>query len=113
MRVVATRDLSVAQHKSEDVGEEDDLTNLLTGDQRGGAPNLFTPNSRVHHHGGAGRVVPSIWTAREHLGWPPYQGPWRWSQEGGLRPDRRDLGAMEEQDEGSIGRSPDLSFCKE
>ena len=37
-------------------------------------------------------------------------GTWRWSQEGGLVPDRRDLGAMEEQDEGSIGRSPNLSF---
>ena len=32
------------------------------------------------------------------------------SQEGGLSPDRRDLGATEEQDEGSIGRSPNLSF---
>ena len=30
---------------------------------------------------------------------------WRWSQEGGLVPDWRDLGVMEEQDEGSIGRS--------
>ena len=39
-----------------------------------------------------------------------YVGTWRWSQEGGLVPDRRDLGAMEEQDEGSIGRSPNLSF---
>ena len=47
---------------------------------------------------------------RGHLGWPPGQGPWRWSQEGKLRPDGRDLGAMEAQDEGSIGRSPDLSF---
>ena len=27
-----------------------------------------------------------------------------------LCPDRRDLGATEEQDEGSIGRSPNLSF---
>ena len=39
-------------------------------------------------------------------------GTWRWSQEGGLVPDRRDLGAMEEQDEGSIGRSPNLSFVE-
>ena len=48
-----------AHHQSEEGGEEDHLTNFLTGGQRGGAPNLFTPNSRVHHHGGAGRVVPS------------------------------------------------------
>ena len=45
---------------------------------------------------------------------PPFgrghQGLWRWSQEGGLGPDGRDLGVMEEQDEGSIGRSPNLSF---
>ena len=47
---------------------------------------------------------------RVHLGRPPCQGSWRCGQEGGLRPDRRDLGAMEEQDEGSIGRSPNLSF---
>ena len=47
---------------------------------------------------------------RGHLGWPPCQGPCRWGREGGLSPDRRDLGAMEEQDEGSIGRSPNLSF---
>ena len=47
---------------------------------------------------------------RGHLGWPPCEGSWRWSHEGGLGPDRRDLGATEEQDEGSIGRSPNLSF---
>ena len=47
---------------------------------------------------------------RGHLGRPPCQGSWRCGQEGGVRPDRRDLGAMEEQDEGSIGRSPNLSF---
>ena len=34
----------------------------------------------------------------------------RWSLEGGLGPDRRDLVATEEQDEGSIGRSPNLHF---
>ena len=37
----------------------------------------------------------------------------RWSEEEGLVPDRRDLGAMEEQDEGSIEQSPSLSFCRE
>ena len=50
---------------------------------------------------------------RGHLGWPPCQGPCRWGREGGLSPDRRDLGAMEEQDEGSIGRSLNLHFCRE
>ena len=49
---------------------------------------------------------------REHLAWPPCQGPCRWGREGGLSPDRRDLGAMEEQDEGSIGRSPIFFFLK-
>ena len=36
--------------------------------------------------------------------------PVKRSQEGGILPGRRDLGAMEEKDEGSIGRSPNLSF---
>ena len=36
--------------------------------------------------------------------------PARRSQEGGILPGRRDLGAMEEKDEGSIGLSPNLSF---
>ena len=110
---MATRDLSVAQHQSEDVGEEDDLTNLLTGDQRGGAPNLFTPNSRVHHLTMVELVELCPPFGRGHLGWPPCQGRWSWSQDGGLGPNRRDVGAMEEQDECSKGRSPDLSFCKE
>ena len=47
---------------------------------------------------------------RGHLGWPPCRGPWRWSQEGGLRPDRRDLGATEEQDEGST--EPEFTFLQ-
>ena len=52
----------VAHHQSKEGGLANDMTNFLSGEQGGGAPNLFTPNSRVHHHGGAGRVVPSIWT---------------------------------------------------
>ena len=46
------------------------------------------------------------------MGWPPWLGPWSWSEEEGL-PDRRNLGAKEEQDEGSIEQSPSLSFCRE
>ena len=85
---------------------EDDLTTILTSEEVPPTSLLLTLGfitmvERVELCPPFGRV---------HLGRPPCQGSWRCGQEGGLRPDRRDLGAMEEQDEGSIGRSPNLSF---
>ena len=77
----------------------------------GGAPNPLLPTLGFITMVERIELCPPF--GREHLAWPPCQGPCRWGREGGLSPDRRDLGAMEEQDEGSIGRSPNLSFCKE
>ena len=76
--------------------------------QGGGTANLLASNSGVFYHCGAGRIMLSIWMSTwGQLGWPTWLGLRRWVQKGGLVPDKRDLVAMEEQDEGSI-----LYFCR-
>ena len=59
-----------------------DLTTIFNRDQGGGAPNLFTPILGSFTVAELVQLCPLY--GRGHLGWPPCEGSWRWSQEGGL-----------------------------
>ena len=59
-----------------------DLTTIFNRDQGGGAPNLFTPIFGSFTVAELVQLCPLY--GRGHLGWPPCEGSWRWSQEGGL-----------------------------
>ena len=88
-----------------------DLTTISIRDQGGGAPNLFTPILWFFTVAELVELCPPFWTGTPGVAAMPRT--LEVESRGRTCPDRRDLGATEEQDEGSTGRSPNLHFYRE
>ena len=107
------RTLPKATYEAKNRGHQDPILNSNTQDE-------FKSRASTTSHATCDDDEREWWPTIAKTSWteagPGVAAMWglvRWSQEGGLSPDRRDLGATEEQDEGSIGWSPNLHFCRE